>query len=240
MDTRRLLLGDWTPVVRDGIDLLRVAPLVGAGVLALRGDGGGAAVLALCGALALLGRAASLPRLLDLAFVLALNVQGWGEALGAYDRFAWFDEAAHAVIPALAAPVAYVALARLKVVPDLLEDHDRGHRVGIVVVTLSLGLALGAIWEMLEWVADTLWDAGLQEGNTDTVTDLTLDGAGALVGGGLLLLWTVRGWGTTRRIPGTNEVEATATGAPVGDAAARERQDGSATDQAAARSATRA
>jgi hypothetical protein len=30
MDTRRILLGDWHPLLRDGIDVLRLALVVGA------------------------------------------------------------------------------------------------------------------------------------------------------------------------------------------------------------------
>jgi hypothetical protein len=44
-DSRRILLGDWSRVVRDGIDLLRLVLLVGAVVFAVRGDPGGAALL---------------------------------------------------------------------------------------------------------------------------------------------------------------------------------------------------
>jgi len=43
--------------------------------------------------------------------------------------------------------------------------------------------------------------------NDDTVTDLVADGSGALVGGGLLVLWNVKGWGSVRRIPGVNTHE---------------------------------
>ena len=50
MDTRKLVFGDWSPVLRDGIDVLRLAILAGAVGFALAGDVGGAAVLACLGA----------------------------------------------------------------------------------------------------------------------------------------------------------------------------------------------
>jgi hypothetical protein len=58
VDTRRLLLGDWTPVVRDGIDVLRLLILGGAVGYALAGRGGAAALLAFLGAITLVARAA--------------------------------------------------------------------------------------------------------------------------------------------------------------------------------------
>ena len=43
----------------------------------------------------------------------------------------------------------------------------------------------------------------LQESNDDTVGDLAADALGAAIGAGLLLLWTRKGWGSVRRVPGT-------------------------------------
>jgi hypothetical protein len=45
MRTRRLVFGDWNPVIRDGIDVLRLAILAGAVGFAVTGDRGAAAVL---------------------------------------------------------------------------------------------------------------------------------------------------------------------------------------------------
>jgi len=42
VDARRLVLGDWTPVVRDGIDVLRLVILGGAVAYAVAGRPGAA------------------------------------------------------------------------------------------------------------------------------------------------------------------------------------------------------
>lgn len=107
----------------------------------------------------------------------------------------------------LGAPVVYIALARAEVVPDPASETRVPHYVGIFVVTLALGLALGALWEILEFAADEFVGSQLSLGNRDTIGDLVADGVGALVGAALLVVWTIFGWGSVRRIPGENRFE---------------------------------
>lgn len=204
---RTLLLGDWTPVVRDGLDLVRLSLILGAIGYVIAGEAGGAIVLGASALVALAGRLINLPRLHDLAFLLALSLQGWGEAAGLYDRLAWFDDVVHLVLPFLVAPVLYIALARLDVVPDPRDETHARHYAGIAIVTFAAGGAAGAIWEVLEWTSDGLFSTSLQEGNSDTVTDLLLDLCGSLAGALLLVVWTMRSWGSVRRIPGENRFE---------------------------------
>jgi hypothetical protein len=202
VDGGRLLLGDWTRVVRDGIDVARAVPLVGALVVGLSGARSGLGELIVCGVAAVVVRFVNLPRLYDLSFVLAMNLQGWAQVSGAYDAISWFDHFAHVMIPLLSAPVLYVVLARLDVVPDPKDDTTGRHYVGIFVMTLALGMALGSAWEMVEWTSDHVAGTHLQKGNTDTVSDLLADSIGAAAGGGLLVVWSIKGWGTVRRLPG--------------------------------------
>lgn len=206
MDARRLVLGDWTPWLRDGLDLVRLSLVAGAVAFALARDGG-AVVLGASAVLGLLARLVDLPRLYDLAFLTALSLQGWGEVAGLYDRLGWFDNVVHLTVPSLIAPVIYVALARLDVVPDPKDETNAQHLVGVWIVTFALGGTAGAIWEVIEWASDARLGTDLQLGNTDTVSDLLLDLCGALVGAGLLVLWTARSWGSVRRIPGENRFE---------------------------------
>jgi hypothetical protein len=204
---RRLILGDWTPLVRDGIDVLRILLLLSAIVAVASGEFGAGGLLAALGVLTLVARLVELPRLYDLAFTLGIVLQGFGEVLGAYDRWAWFDTAVHVALPFLVAPVVYIGLARLEVVPD---PHDRtgaARDAGLVVVTFALGLAVGALWEIAEWTADAALGTRLQESNTDTIRDLGADSVGALLGAALLALWTRYSWGSVRRIRGENRFE---------------------------------
>ena len=207
MDTRRLLLGDWTPVVRDGIDVLRLLLLGGAVCYALAGRGGDAALLAFLGAVTVVARLVNLPRVYDLSLTLAMALQGFGEVWGLYDRFVRFDDLVHVTLPLLTSPVVYIALARLDVVPDPRDETHTRHYVGIAVVTAALGIAIGGLWEIWEWRSDAWFGTQLSESNDDTNGDLVRDTIGALLGAALLVVWARIGWGSVRRIPGVNTHE---------------------------------
>jgi hypothetical protein len=207
MDRRTLLLGDWSPVVRDGIDLLRLSLVLGAIIVLIDGQSGGATLLALLGALTLVARLVNLPRVYDLGFTLAMVVQGFGEVFGLYDSFVAFDDIIHFTLPMLVAPVLYIALARVEVVPDPRDETRWGHYVGIFVITAALGITIGALWEIVEWRSDAWFGSDLSLGNDDTVGDLLRDTLGSLLGGVLLVCWARFGWGSVRRIPGVNTHE---------------------------------
>ena len=207
MDVRRLVLGDWTPVVRDGIDVLRLLMLGGAVAYAVAGRPGAASLLAALGAVTVVARVVDLPRVYDLCLTAGMALQGFGETLGLYDEFVRFDDLVHFTLPMLTAPVVYIALARLDVVPDPRDETHLQHYVGIAVVTAALGISTGALWEIYEWRSDAWLGTALSEGNDDTNGDLVRDTLGSLVGAALLVAWARFGWGSVRRIPGVNTHE---------------------------------
>lgn len=204
-DRERLLLGDWSSWCRDGLDLLRYLLVVAAGVALLQGVDSGSVVLAAAAAAGLAVRRLLLPRPYDLAVLLALALQGLGEASGAYDTVPWFDRVVHLAVPMLGSGVLYLALARLDVLPDPRDETGWRHHLGIGIVTAALGIAFGAVWELTEWASDGTLGSDLQEGNEDTVGDLAMDTLGALAAAVLLVLWTIRGWGSVRRVPGQRQ-----------------------------------
>ena len=55
------------------------------------------------------------------------------------------------------------------------------HRVLFVLTIASLGIALGALWEVTEWLADFLTPKQIVSGLFDTITDIMLDSAGAIL-----------------------------------------------------------
>jgi hypothetical protein len=209
---RTFVMGDWHPWLRDPIDVLRLSLVAGAVGFLLAGDTSGAMLLGGAAALAWLVRLVNLPRAYDLAFMVAVVLQAWGEALGAYDAIPWFDNVAHFTLPFFFAPTLYIALARADVVPDPKDGTEPRHYVGIFVVAFALGVALGGLWEIWEWVSDHVFGSELQLGLDDTVGDLVADTAGALCGAALLVCWARYGWGSVRRIPGENRYEDTEAG----------------------------
>jgi hypothetical protein len=208
MTARGLVMGDWSRWIRDPIDVLRLLLLVGAAAFAIAGDPDGALLLGGAGAVAWLVRPVLLPRVYDLALVLALTLQAWGEALGLYDSVTWFDNVVHFTLPFFAAPTLYIVLARLDVVPDPRDDTTGRHYAGIGIIAFALGVALGGLWEIVEWSSDNTVGSSLQLGNDDTIGDLIADSLGALCGAALLVCWARWGWGSVRRIPGESRFEA--------------------------------
>jgi uncharacterized membrane protein YjdF len=206
-DTRKLVMGDWSPIVRDPLDVLRLAFAVGAVAFATAGDAAGAFNLLLAFAVLVAARLANLPRVYDLAVIVALVFTQGGEALNLYDAIAWYDRVVHFVVPMLASQVVYLCLARIEVMPDPSQETLRRHEAGMFVAVFALGLAVGGLWEIFEWTSDGLFGSELSEGNTDTVGDLIADACGSLAGGALMVLWAERGWGSVRRIPGENRRE---------------------------------
>jgi hypothetical protein len=206
---RTLVMGDWRPWLRDPIDVLRYTLVLGAAGFLVAGESSGAILLGGAAALAWAVRFVQLPRAYDLAFMVAIALQAWGEALGAYDAIPWFDNIAHFTLPFFLAPTLYIVLARLDVVPDPRDETRLRHYAGILIVAFALGGAMGALWEMWEWLSDHAFGSELQLGNDDTVGDLTADTLGALCGAALLVAWARYGWGSVRRIPGENRYEDT-------------------------------
>jgi hypothetical protein len=206
---RKALLGDWNRVVRDPLDVLRLIFLAGIVLFVVLGDTKGVGNLVIATVAVLLARAAQLPRLYDLAVIVAMAFTGWGEALGLYDSISWYDNVVHFFVPLLTSQVLYLCLARIEVLPDLRQETLPRHHVGIFVVTFALGVAVGGLWEIVEYFSDNVFGSNLQLDNDDTVGDLIADSLGSLCGAALLVAWTTYGWGSVKRAPGTNEREIT-------------------------------
>jgi uncharacterized membrane protein YjdF len=198
MNARKLLLGEWHPLVRDPIDVLRVL-FVAAAVAYVAADRTSVVNLAVSSAAVVAVRFIDLPRPYELGFLLAMGLTGWGDALGLYERFSGYDNVVHFLVPLAIAPIVYILLARGDVLPDLSDTRERHHHLGVFVVTLALGAAIGALWEVFEWCADHALGSHLQRGQTDTIGDLVADSCGALVGGILLVFWSMYGWESQRR-----------------------------------------
>jgi hypothetical protein len=197
MRLERLLLGDWHPIVRDPIDVLRLTFLVGAVAFLAGGNVHGTANLLLGATAVLVARAIDLPRPYDLGLVVAMTLTGWGEALGLFDAVVFYDNVVHFLVPMLVAPVVYMLCVRLGVLPDLREQTA----AGLLVTTFALGMTVGGVYEIVEWAADGTLGSDLSHSNGDTNSDLLSDMLGSLVGAYGLVVWARAGWTTVRRAP---------------------------------------
>lgn len=135
------------------------------------------------GILALALPALLVPRLLgvlpwfDVLYGVTVSVAAWSNVLDLYRSIAWWDLVVHFVATGVIASVGYVALQRSGVLPD------RPRRRTAIVLLPTVGLAISAIWEMVEWLGKTFVDSEIFVTYPDTIGDMAVGGAGALLMG---------------------------------------------------------
>ncbi len=131
-----------------------------------------------------------LPRMLglrpafDLAVCVLVLVAGWSSALEWYTSVFLWDKLIHVVLTGLLAALLAVIAADLRLVPHA---PDAG-RVTVSLLVFTLGLAIGSVWEMCEWLGHNYVDSKIYVGYDDTIGDLAADGLGGLLVG-LVLPW---------------------------------------------------
>jgi uncharacterized membrane protein HdeD (DUF308 family) len=187
--------------VRDPLDVLRGAFIVGTIVFAVQGRSTAVALTA-ASAVLLIARAVNLPRWFDFGLIVAMSLIAWGTALSLYGSWFYYDKVVHGLSPVGYVPVLYIALVRLGVVPDpgtAIRNRRVARISGIFIVTLGLGIAVGASYESVEWFEDKFLGGHFVGGLWDTETDLLCDEGGSLVGATFLTVWALRGW-TSRRV----------------------------------------
>jgi hypothetical protein len=127
------------------------------------------------------------PRLLglrasvDIAFGIVVLVAVWSSVLDIYITTRWWDLPVHFVTNGLCAALLYIVLVQLRIVAD--PDSLPRPMLSTVVVTTALGLGLGVIWEVFEWIGHTFLNPAIFVGYTDSIGDLVWGGAGALLAG---------------------------------------------------------
>ncbi|MBC8074968.1 MAG: hypothetical protein H7Y32_02750 [Chloroflexales bacterium] len=123
-----------------------------------------------------------LPTLFDLIFVVAALINAGGWTWDLYNQPGPYDEIAHFYT------IFAITLATGYMLFDELMESFYDHRVLFVLTIASLGIALGALWEVAEWLADFATPRQIVSGLVDTITDIILDSGGAIVAA-LVNLW---------------------------------------------------
>src|SRR5262249_58556884 len=155
-DRRRLVYGDWSWFVRDGLDVLRCAFIAGAIVFAVQGRSTAVALTA-ASAVLLIARVINLPRWFDFGLIVAMSLIAYGTALSLYGGWFYYDKVVHGISPVGYVPVLYIALVRLGVVPDPGEaiSERRGGRVsGHLILAPPGGGAVGGLLQSHRRVRD--------------------------------------------------------------------------------------
>jgi hypothetical protein len=194
---QKLLLGDWSRIVRDPLDVYRILFVGGALVWGLSGRP--VAVLVAASAVLLLARLIDLPRFYDFSLIVVMVLVAWGEVLGLYDSWKGYDNVVHFTVPFLLTGMFYVLLVRLGVLPELSDLKQVHQKFGFFLMAVMLGMAIGAGWEIVEWSLDEWAGSNLVGSATDTATDLIWDTMGATLSAIVLTLWSLGGHSLRRR-----------------------------------------
>jgi hypothetical protein len=194
---QKLLLGDWSRVVRDPLDVYRIVFIAGTIVWGL--SGGPVTVLVAASAVLVLARIVSLPRFYDFSLIVVMVLIAWGEVLGVYDSWRFYDNVVHFTVPLLVTGMIYLLLVRLGVLPELGALTQVHQKFGFFLTAVALGMAMGAGWEIVEWSLDEWAGGNLVGSATDTATDLIWDTMGATGSATILVLWSLGGHSLTRR-----------------------------------------
>jgi uncharacterized membrane protein YjdF len=194
---QKVVLGDWTRVVRDPIDVCRIAFIAATIVWGLMGH----SVTGLVGACVILlfARAVSLPRFYDFSLVVVTFLLAWGSALGWYGSWGLYDNVVHFIVPLLTTGMVYLFLVRLDVLPELRELRTLPQRFGFFLTAMALGMAIGAGWEVIEWLLDQVTHVGRVGSASDTATDLISDTLGSAGSALILVLWSLGNHSLKRR-----------------------------------------
>ncbi len=133
-----------------------------------------------------------LPTLFDLIFVIAalMNASGW--AWNLFDTIGPYDEIAHFfTLFAITLSLGFLFY------NEVMRGFYR-HRIMFVFTITSMGIALGALWEVAEWLFDFVIPMEIIPGLDDTITDMLLGSGGALLAA-LLNLWGLNERARTER-----------------------------------------
>jgi hypothetical protein len=194
---QKLILGDWTRVVRDPLDVARILFIAATVVWGILGHSVTGLVAA--SVVILLARAVSLPRFYDASVIVVMFLLAWGSALGMYGSWGFYDNLVHFIVPLLTTGMIYLLLVRLGVVPELRDLKQLHQKVGFFLTVMALGMAIGAGWEVVEWLLDQVTDVGRVGSADDTATDLISDTLGSALSALILVLWSLGGHSLTRR-----------------------------------------
>jgi uncharacterized membrane protein YjdF len=122
-------------------------------------------------------------QMLAIAFVFATLFLG--EVRGYYTRYWWWDIVLHTSSGVLLGIIGFLLVHVLNEIEDIGLDLKPGF---VALFAFVFALAIGALWEVFEFAMDTLVGTTMQKpmlgddsGLTDTMWDLIVDGAGALV-----------------------------------------------------------
>lgn len=168
-------VGDW---IADG---LRALGVLGVGAAAVWGSATDAGILAFILPALMLPRFVGARAGFDIVFSVTVLVAAWSNVADLYRTFIGWDTVVHLVCTGVLAPMAYLLLARLRIVPA--PGDEAFLRRTAIVHSALIGLAVSALWELVEWVGFAYVTEDIYTTYDDTIGDMAAGGLGALIVG---------------------------------------------------------
>lgn len=178
-------------------DAVRIVGLLSVAIAALWWDPTDAGILAFTFPGLLFGRFLGLRPSADIFAGVTLLLAAWSNIFDLYTSIPWWDIPLHFFGTAVLAAMAYVAAAQWGIVPDAEDSATR--TLGVVVVTVSFGLALSVLWEIVEWAGFTFISDQIVVAYADTIGDMAVGGLGAVAAGFAVAYARLDGASLTRR-----------------------------------------
>lgn len=114
----------------------------------------------------------------------SLLIAAWSNVFDLYTTILWWDDVIHFVCGGVVGVVMYLLLAHARIVAA---PGTRGFTTaGATVLTALFGLALSALWEMVEGFGYEYITTDIYVTYADTISDMAAGGLGALAAGLLL------------------------------------------------------
>lgn len=124
----------------------------------------------------------------DAAFCATILIASWSAVAALYAAITWWDILVHFVTAGSSAAVLFLLLAQTEITPGSSVGKALPSR-SIVVMTFAFGITLAVLWEFLEWAGNAFVTKGIHVGYVDTLIDIAIGGAGAIIAGTLLAHW---------------------------------------------------
>ena len=160
-------------------DLIRVIGALSVVVAAIWFSATDAGILALALPALLVPRFLAVRPAFDIPYGLIVLIAAWSNVFDLYRTVPGWDLVVHFLCTGVIAAMAYLALAQFRIVPAR-GGESFAPRIPIVIVT-ALGLAVSALWEMIEWLGYTFISDDIFVAYQDTIGDMAIGGVGALV-----------------------------------------------------------
>lgn len=117
-----------------------------------------------------------------LLVITGIGLGALGNLLGWHAEIAWFDEVLH-----LAVFFALSVLIGVDAHEHVLQG-GRGGPIWSLLIVAGAALALGALWEVAEWLYDMAQAGNVVRDMDDTMVDLIVDSVAALAGSAVVLV----------------------------------------------------